>query len=88
MSSKVAIYARVSTTNHGQDVKVQTRDLEQFAQARGWQLIDSYLDTGISGSKDSRPELNRLVLIRLTPQAPRDSVGRDAPGVSSVIARV
>jgi DNA invertase Pin-like site-specific DNA recombinase len=42
-------------------VKVQTRDLEQFAQARGWQLIDSFLDTGISGSKDSRPELNRLM---------------------------
>jgi DNA invertase Pin-like site-specific DNA recombinase len=37
------------------------RDLEQFAQARGWQLIDSYLDTGISGSKDSRPELNHLM---------------------------
>src|SRR6202043_287790 len=61
MSGKVAIYARVSTTNHGQDVKVQTRDLEQFAQARGWQLIDSYLDTGISGSKDSRPQLNRMM---------------------------
>ncbi len=61
MSSKVAIYARVSTINHGQDVKVQTRELEQFAQARGWQLIDCYLDTGISGSKDSRPELNRLM---------------------------
>ena len=29
-----------------------------------------------------------LVLIRLTPQAPRNSVGRYAPGVSSVIARV
>jgi DNA invertase Pin-like site-specific DNA recombinase len=61
MSGKVAIYARVSTANHGQDVKVQTRDLEQFAEARGWQLFDSYLDTGISGSKDSRPELNRLM---------------------------
>ena len=49
---------------HGDDPavgNVQTRDLEQFAQARGWQLIDSYLDTGISGSKDSRPELNRLM---------------------------
>ena len=29
-----------------------------------------------------------VVLIRLTPQTPRDSVGRDAPGVSSVVARV
>src|SRR6202165_4419946 len=58
---RVAIYARVSTTNHGQDVTLQTRELEQFAQARGWCLVDSYLDAGVSGTKDSRPELNRLM---------------------------
>src|ERR1039458_4913845 len=60
-SLRVAIYGRVSTTNHGQDVNVQTRELEQFATARGWRLVDSYLDLGISGAKDSRPELNRLM---------------------------
>src|ERR1700680_1245962 len=59
--SRAAIYARVSTTNHGQDVQVQTRDLEQFAQARGWRLVDSYLDLGISGTKDKRPQLDRLM---------------------------
>jgi DNA invertase Pin-like site-specific DNA recombinase len=59
--SRAAIYARVSTTNHGQDVSMQTRDLEQFAQARGWRLVDSYLDLGISGSKDKRPQLDRLM---------------------------
>src|SRR5712692_9727335 len=59
--TRVAIYGRVSTTNHGQDVAVQTRDLEQFSQARDWQLADSYLDVGISGSKDRRPELDRLM---------------------------
>jgi len=58
---RAAIYARVSTTNHGQDVTLQTRELEQFAQARGWQLVDSYLDLGISGSKDKRPQLDRLM---------------------------
>lgn len=51
-SNRVAIYARVSTQNHGQDVTTQTRELEQFAQARGWHVVDSYLDIGISGSKD------------------------------------
>lgn len=61
MSSRVAIYARVSTVNHGQDVSLQTRDLEQFAQARAWYLVDSYIDVGISGTKDKRPELNRLM---------------------------
>ena len=58
--SRVAIYARVST-NHGQDVTVQTRELEQFIQARGWRLAGSYLDVGVSGAKDSRPGLNRLM---------------------------
>ena len=57
----VAIYGRVSTTNHGQDVSMQTRELEQFATARGWRLVDSYLDLGISGSKDKRPQLDRLM---------------------------
>lgn len=61
MSGRVAIYARVSTVNHGQDVSLQTRDLEQFAQARAWCLVDSYIDVGISGTKDKCPELNRLM---------------------------
>ena len=60
-TQRVAIYGRVSTTNHGQDVGLQTRELEHFAQARGWLLVDSYLDIGISGSKDKRPELDRLM---------------------------
>jgi DNA invertase Pin-like site-specific DNA recombinase len=59
--TRVAIYGRVSTTNHGQDVSMQTRELEQFAQARGWRLVNSYLDIGISGAKDKRPELDRLM---------------------------
>jgi DNA invertase Pin-like site-specific DNA recombinase len=59
--TRIAIYGRVSTTNHGQDVSMQTRELEQFAQVRGWHLVGSYLDIGISGSKDKRPELDRLM---------------------------
>jgi DNA invertase Pin-like site-specific DNA recombinase len=61
MSARVAIYARVSTSNHGQDAGLQTRDLRQFAEARGWKLEDEYVDSGVSGAKDSRPELNRLM---------------------------
>jgi DNA invertase Pin-like site-specific DNA recombinase len=61
MSSRVAIHARVSTVNHGQDVGPQTGELRQFAEARGWRLGDEYVDSGVSGAKDSRPELNRLM---------------------------
>src|SRR6202050_5247737 len=58
---KAAIYARVSTINHGQDATLQTRELQQFAQARGWEIAGEYVDAGVSGTKDSRPELNRLI---------------------------
>lgn len=61
MTTRVAIYARVSTTNHGQDVSMQTRELRQFAVARGWTIAGEYVDQGVSGAKDSRPELNRLM---------------------------
>ena len=61
MTSRVAIYARVSTVNHGQDVSLQTRELRQFAEARGWHVAGEYIDAGVSGAKDSRPELNRLM---------------------------
>jgi DNA invertase Pin-like site-specific DNA recombinase len=61
MTTRVAIYARVSTTNHGQDVGLQTRELRQFAEARGWQVAGEYVDVGISGTKQKRPELDRLM---------------------------
>ncbi len=61
MPTRVAIYARVSTTNHGQDASMQTRELRQFAEARSWQVAGEYIDAGVSGTKDSRPELNRLM---------------------------
>jgi DNA invertase Pin-like site-specific DNA recombinase len=56
---RVAIYARVSTTD--QQTKMQTTDLEAFCKAREFQLVDSYVDEGVSGSKDSRPQLDRLM---------------------------
>jgi DNA invertase Pin-like site-specific DNA recombinase len=58
---RVALYARVSTSNHGQDVTVQTRELKEFVEHRGWQFAGEYVDLGISGSKVRRPELDRLM---------------------------
>jgi DNA invertase Pin-like site-specific DNA recombinase len=58
---KAALYARVSTTNHGQDVSMQTRELREYCERRGFEIAGEYTDVGISGSKDSRPELNRLM---------------------------
>jgi DNA invertase Pin-like site-specific DNA recombinase len=58
---RTAIYARVSTANNGQDPKLQTRELEEYCERRGWRVSGEYVDEGISGSKDSRPELNKLM---------------------------
>lgn len=58
---RAAIYARVSTTNHGQDVSMQTRELLEYCERRGWQLAGEYVDSGISGAKEKRPELDRLM---------------------------
>src|SRR6266542_5178119 len=59
--TRAAIYARVSTGNHGQDPTMQTRELEEYCHRRGWQIVGCYVDTGISGSEESRPELQKLM---------------------------
>jgi DNA invertase Pin-like site-specific DNA recombinase len=37
------------------------RELQQFALVRGWQVAGEYVDAGISGSKEKRPDLDRLI---------------------------
>ena len=57
---RVGLYARVSTLN-GQDPQLQLHELREYAVRRGWEIAGEYVDVGISGAKDSRPELNRLM---------------------------
>jgi len=40
---------------------MQLRDLRELADRRGFEIVDEYCDEGVSGSKDSRPGLNRLL---------------------------
>jgi DNA invertase Pin-like site-specific DNA recombinase len=56
---RVAIYSRVSTS--GQNPRMQLSELREYSHNRGWKIVDAYVDKGISGSKDSRPELDRLM---------------------------
>src|SRR5271154_1274939 len=57
---KIAIYARVSTKN-GQDPEMQLAELREYIRNRRWKIVGEYVDKGISGASDSRPELNRLM---------------------------
>jgi len=58
---RAALYARVSTTGHGQDVGLQLDELRQVAAQRGWEAV-AYIDEGVSGAKDSRPALDRMLV--------------------------
>jgi len=60
-SIRAAIYARVSTSNNAQDPSMQTRELREYCERRGWQIVGEYVDLGISGAKERRPELDRLM---------------------------
>src|SRR5262245_870280 len=52
---------RVSTKGHGQTTETQALALRDYATHRGFEIIGEYRDEGISGSKDSRPALDRLM---------------------------
>jgi DNA invertase Pin-like site-specific DNA recombinase len=61
-TKRVALYARVSTLNHGQDPEVQLRELRAYCERRGFEIADTYVDKGISGSRDRRPALDKLMV--------------------------
>lgn len=58
---RVALYARVSTLNGHQDPEMQLSELREYATRRGLSVNGEYIDQGVSGSKESRPALNRLM---------------------------
>jgi DNA invertase Pin-like site-specific DNA recombinase len=60
ISLKVAIYARVSTIN-GQDPEMQVRELREYAEKRKWTVFREYVDVGVSGAKEKRIELDKLL---------------------------
>ena len=60
MKKRVALYARVSTD--GQSVENQLRELEAIAVKEGWEVVERFVDKGISGSKgrEGRPAFDAL----------------------------
>jgi putative DNA-invertase from lambdoid prophage Rac len=56
---RTALYARVSTSD--QTCEMQLRELREYAERRGWAVAGEYVDTGWSGAKASRPQLDRLM---------------------------
>jgi len=54
-----ALYARVSTQD--QHCEMQLTELREYCRRSGWAIAGEYVDTGWSGAKASRPELDRCM---------------------------
>jgi DNA invertase Pin-like site-specific DNA recombinase len=59
---RAALYARISTLNHGQNPEVQLGELREFCHRRGFAIAHEYVDRGISGSREKRPALDKLLV--------------------------
>ena len=59
-SRRVLLYARTST-DRDQKPDLQPDELRGLAEQRGWKMVGEHVDVGQSGSRQSRPELDRLV---------------------------
>ncbi len=57
---KVAIYARVSTSNKGQDLNTQLLPLKKYCKDKKRDIVQVYTDI-MSWTKESRPSLNSLL---------------------------
>lgn len=57
---RVGMYLRVSTGS--QTVENQRMELQRVAEQRGWNVVETYIDQGISGAKsrDQRPAFDQL----------------------------
>jgi DNA invertase Pin-like site-specific DNA recombinase len=55
---RCAIYGRVSTLD--QEPENRLAELRRYNAARGWTAVE-YIDCGVSGAKDRRPAIDRLV---------------------------
>jgi len=60
LDRRAVLYSRVSTTT-GQDPEMQSREIREYCLRRGWGLVGEYVDIGISGAKERRPQLDRLI---------------------------
>jgi DNA invertase Pin-like site-specific DNA recombinase len=57
---RVALYARVSTLN-GQNPEMQLGELRDYCQRRGFVIANEYVDKGVSGARERRPALDKLI---------------------------
>ena len=57
----VALYARVSTKDKGQDTENQLRQLREFATTQGWEIVHEYVDRA-TGKRSDRDQFQKMFI--------------------------
>jgi site-specific DNA recombinase len=77
MPLRAALYLRVSTARQAEhDISIpdQKRQGEAYCRARGYHLVDTYVEPGASATNDRRPEFQRMIEAGTAKPAPFDVV--------------
>ena len=65
LNNQVGLYMRLSQEDEreGESVSIENQKmiLEKYAQERGWEIVDEYIDDGWSGTNFDRPDVQRLL---------------------------
>lgn len=61
MKKRIACYARVSTADQATGLESQVRVLKQYCEQNNIMNVEFFTDEGISGTKSSRPALDRMM---------------------------
>jgi len=75
--TRAALYLRVSTNRQvDNDLSIpdQRQQAAAFCKARGWEVAAEFVDAGLSGTDENRPELQRLLELATGGGAPFDVV--------------
>jgi DNA invertase Pin-like site-specific DNA recombinase len=59
MKTRAALYARVSTTDKGQDTANQLRQLREFCARQDWEIVAEYVDQS-SGKRGDREQFQAM----------------------------
>jgi Resolvase, N terminal domain len=71
-----ALYLRVSTLD--QNPETQGIELRQFALQRGYEIVEEYVDHGVSGTPDPHQQLWQIAIELPTDYEPRGERKRDS----------
>ena len=61
MTISVALYARISKDNMGQDIDRQINEVREYCSRCGYEIVEEYLDEGFAPTTRNRPALDRLI---------------------------